>query len=561
MKNPLIDLLLREGHIQTKQLIELDKVNPNSPCEWLVENNIINNKQLALIFARLFQLKLIEPSHYPFEPLCRELGLRSLITRYHALPIQLENNLLTLAVYDPSNEVIEKEFRFATGKETQLVLSNVESIKAAIHSLYGRAHAEHTSDFKEIDGLALKNMVELTEEETQDTRQIDGDEAPVSRYIHQVLLDAISKGASDIHFEPYEDQFRIRIRCDGILIEAHQPPVQLGRRLTSRVKILALLDITEKRLPQDGRAKLKLTNNQNINIRISTLPTLWGEKIVLRILGNHTNQLSIEQLGLDPEQQQLYIDALNHPQGLILITGPTGSGKTLSLYSGLNRINTSLVNIATAEDPVEINLPGINQVQIKPQIGFDFACALRSFLRQDPDVIMVGEIRDFETADIAVKAAQTGHLVLSTLHTNSATETLTRLQNMGIKAYNIAASLTLVIAQRLVRRLCPMCKQSYQPTTEECIQYQVTTTTILYRASPVGCHHCNQGYMGRIGLFEVMNVDSSIRQLILEQACTATLQSQANMQGMTTLAQSGRNKLIRGETTIAELERHLDWGK
>lgn len=559
VKAPLLELLLREGYLSSKQLTAFTQSASKSPCEWLIENRIFDSQPLTLLLSRLFQLEMAPLDNDNYIALSRKLNLRTLILLYQALPIKLESSTLTIAVYDPSSETIETDFRFATGLQTKLVLSDIEAIKTAIHSLYGRRQAQSVSAYKEIEGFELETLVELAQEEMNDAEQVSGDDAPVSRYIHQVLLDAINRGASDIHFEPYEESFRIRIRCDGILLETHSPPVRLGRRLAARVKILAQLDIAERRLPQDGRTKLTLSNQQQINIRISTLPTLWGEKIVLRLLGTSSVQLDLDQLGFDPVQLQHYNDALNQPQGLVVITGPTGSGKTLSLYAGLKKINTPHINIATAEDPVEINLPGINQVQIQPQIGFDFACALRSFLRQDPDVIMVGEIRDFETADIAVKAAQTGHLVLSTLHTNSAAETLTRLQNMGVKAYNLASSLSLVIAQRLVRRLCPMCKQSYSPTDAERQQHQLTDNIVLYQAAPTGCQHCNLGYNGRIALFEVLPLSANLKALILAQTSTHAIQQSAIENGMVTLKQSAVNRLIAGDTSISEIDRQLGW--
>ncbi len=379
----------------------------------------------------------------------------------------------------------------------------------------------------------------------------------MSRYINQILLDAVRKGASDIHFEPYEDSYRVRLRCDGILVEIQQPAHHLSRRLAARLKILSKLDIAERRLPQDGRIKLKIGTNTAIDMRVSTLPTLWGEKIVLRLLDSSEASLNIDALGYNDTQKQQYLNALHRPQGLILMTGPTGSGKTVSLYTGLKLLNTAEVNIATAEDPVEINLSGINQVQVQPQIGFGFAQALRAFLRQDPDIVMVGEIRDIETAEIAVKAAQTGHLVLSTLHTNSAAESVARLSNMGVEPFNIASSLSLIIAQRLARRLCNHCKIAYQVDHTQAIGLELTLGETLYRASSDGCSECNNGYVGRVGIYEVMSFTPTLSQAIAQGTSIQTLEQLARSEGMATLKESGLEKLRLGITSVSELQRVL----
>ncbi|MCL4164251.1 UNVERIFIED_CONTAM: hypothetical protein GTU68_020682, partial [Idotea baltica] len=361
------------------------------------------------------------------------------------------------------------------------------------------------------------------------------DDSPVSRFINQILVDAARKGASDIHFEPYEENYRVRLRCDGILVEIQQPASHLSRRLSARLKILAKLDIAERRLPQDGRIKLRLNDELAIDMRVSTLPTLWGEKIVLRLLDSSAANLDIDKLGYSEDQKALYLNALKRPQGMILMTGPTGSGKTVSLYTGLRVLNTTERNISTAEDPVEINLCGINQVQVTPKIGFGFAEALRSFLRQDPDVVMVGEIRDLETAEIAIKASQTGHLVLSTLHTNSAAETVTRLSHMGIEPFNLASSLSLIIAQRLARRLCDHCKA----------------------ATSQGCNECNQGYSGRVGIYEVMPFSDQLKNSLIDKPNALAIENLARREGMRTLQESGLDKLLEGTTSYQELQRVL----
>ncbi|MEF1216917.1 ATPase, T2SS/T4P/T4SS family, partial [Photobacterium damselae] len=373
----------------------------------------------------------------------------------------------------------------------------------------------------------------------------------------QVLLDAVRKKASDIHFEPYETSYRIRFRCDGILHQHATPPAHLSRRLSTRLKVMSRLNIAERRQPQDGRIKLKLTANLAVDLRVSTLPTLWGEKVVLRILDSSSANLDIDILGYNQQQKAAYLNALQQPQGMILMTGPTGSGKTVSLYTGLSILNTEERNISTAEDPVEINLPGINQVHINNQAGLGFAEALRSFLRQDPDVVMVGEIRDLETASIAVKAAQTGHLVLSTLHTNSAAETITRLTNMGIEDFNLASSLTLFIAQRLGRRLCPHCKQVDEIDGFMQDKLRIPAGTTLYKANSEGCDDCNKGYLGRVGIYEVMPFSRRLAQALVDGATTLELENIAVEEGMLTLQQSGIEKLCLGITSLKELQRVL----
>ncbi|MAA96616.1 MAG: type IV-A pilus assembly ATPase PilB, partial [Rheinheimera sp.] len=376
-------------------------------------------------------------------------------------------------------------------------------------------------------------------------------------FINKMLLDAIRKGASDLHFEPYEKLYRIRFRIDGILNEVANPPVALASRLSARLKVMSRLDIAEKRVPQDGRIKLKLSAKKSIDFRVSSLPTLWGEKIVMRILDSDSAMLGIDVLGYEDVQKQRYLAALAQPQGMILVTGPTGSGKTVSLYTGLAILNTSETNISTAEDPVEINLTGINQVQVNPRAGLTFATALKSFLRQDPDVVMVGEIRDLETAEIAIKAAQTGHLVLSTLHTNSAPETLTRLLNMGVPAYNVASSVSLIIAQRLARRLCPKCKAPEQLPEPELLrqgftQEQLGSITIF---KPVGCENCTNGYKGRVGIYEVMPISGKMADIIMADGNSLDIANQAQIEGIHSLRQSGLIKAAAGVTSLAEVNR------
>ncbi|MDG2680825.1 type IV-A pilus assembly ATPase PilB, partial [Vibrio parahaemolyticus] len=451
---------------QEESLIEQVKASGISMPEALLSSGLFTSSELAEHLSSLFGLSQPELSQYEYASLCQQLGLRELITRHNALPLHRTPSTLLLAVADPTNQQAEDDFRFATGLQVELVLADFRQLSAAIRRLYGRAIGQERSQLKEINQEELASLVDVGADEIDNIEDLSQDESPVSRYINQILLDAVRKGASDIHFEPYEKMYRVRLRCDGILIETQQPPNHLSRRLSARIKILSKLDIAERRLPQDGRIKLKLNQDTAIDMRVSTLPTLFGEKIVLRLLDSSSASLNIDKLGYSEQQKQLYLEALRRPQGMILMTGPTGSGKTVSLYTGLNILNKPEVNISTAEDPVEINLSGINQVQVQPKIGFGFAEALRSFLRQDPDVVMVGEIRDLDTAEIAIKASQTGHLVLSTLHTNSAAETIIRLSNMGVESFNLASSLSLIIAQRLARKLCPYCKQPQEHTVQ-----------------------------------------------------------------------------------------------
>jgi type IV pilus assembly protein PilB len=383
------------------------------------------------------------------------------------------------------------------------------------------------------------------------------DEAPIVRFINKVLIDAIRGGSSDIHFEPYEKSYRIRFRTDGILHEVARPPVNLANRMASRLKVMSQMDISERRMPQDGRIKMKLSKNRAIDFRVNTLPTLWGEKVVMRILDPSSARMGIDMLGYEPAQKELYMRALQQPQGMILVTGPTGSGKTVSLYTGLNILNTPEVNISTAEDPVEINLEGINQVQINPRVGLNFADALRSFLRQDPDIIMVGEIRDLETAEIAIKAAQTGHMVMSTLHTNSAAETITRLLNMGVAAFNVATTVNLIIAQRLARRLCAHCAVPadiphetllHEGFTEE----QLKTATIM---KPVGCPKCQNGYKGRVGIYEVVKITPRISRIIMEEGNSIQIAETARAEGFNDLRTSALIKCAAGVTSLEEVNR------
>ncbi|ELB2893187.1 type IV-A pilus assembly ATPase PilB [Vibrio alginolyticus] len=541
---------------QEESLIEQVKASGISMPEALLSSGLFTSSELAEHLSSLFGLNQPELSQYEYASLCQQLGLRELITRHNALPLQRTSSTLLLAVADPTNQQAEDDFRFATGLQIELVLADFRQLSAAIRRLYGRSLSHEKSGLKEINQEELANLVDVGADEIDNIEDLSQDESPVSRYINQILLDAVRKGASDIHFEPYEKMYRVRLRCDGILIETQQPPSHLSRRLSARIKILSKLDIAERRLPQDGRIKLKLNQDTAIDMRVSTLPTLFGEKIVLRLLDSSSASLDIDKLGYSEQQKQLYLDALRRPQGMILMTGPTGSGKTVSLYTGLSILNKPEINISTAEDPVEINLSGINQVQVQPKIGFGFAEALRSFLRQDPDVVMVGEIRDLDTAEIAIKASQTGHLVLSTLHTNSAAETVIRLSNMGVESFNLASSLSLIIAQRLARKLCSHCKQS-QELTVQLQHLGIQASDNIFKANPDGCNECTHGYSGRTGIYEVMRFDEFLSEALIKGASVHELEKLAIANGMSTLQMSGIEKLKQGITSFSELQRVL----
>ncbi len=560
MSSSLFYVLENAGVINKSKESELNdwiaSTNLSVP-EGLLDLKLLTVDNITEILSTHFALPIFNISDYPYLETSRSLAVREVVLKHHAIPLSRTNNSITVAVSDPTVTETENDFRFATGMQVELVLANCLEVRSAIKRLYGEESNTWQSNTKQLTSDDLANLVQVSDAEIDNIEDLSQDDSPVSRFIHQVLMDAVRKKASDIHFEPYEHLYRIRLRCDGILIETHQPATQLSRRLAARIKILAKLDIAERRLPQDGRLKLRLSENASIDMRVSTLPTMWGEKIVLRLLDGDSANLDIDQLGYNALQKSLYLAALKKPQGMILMTGPTGSGKTVSLYTGLNILNTAERNVSTAEDPVEIHLDGINQVQINPKIGFDFSTALRSFLRQDPDVVMLGEIRDIETAEIAVKAAQTGHLVLSTLHTNSAAETVIRLKNMGVESVNLASSLSLIIAQRLARKLCQHCKVVDPMSAALRHSLFIGDDELIYQASEQGCNHCNYGYLGRTGIYEVMECTHEIANALLTGASMQEIEALAQSQGMTTLKQSGIEKLRDGVTSYQELQRVL----
>ncbi|MBW0146849.1 type IV-A pilus assembly ATPase PilB [Marinobacter arenosus] len=524
---------------------------------YLSQNGLADSSKLAFSAALEFGISVLELESFAPEMMPEKIVDEKLIRKHSALPIYKRGNRLFIAVSDPTNIQALDEIKFNTGLSTDAVLVDDEKLRASIDK-YLESQDTSMGDLDDADLEGVETEGGEQEEDEGAVSAGDVDDAPIVKYVNKMLLDAIRGGASDIHFEPYEKAYRVRYRTDGILKEVSRPSIKLAPKISARVKIMSQLDISERRVPQDGRIKMKLSKTKAIDFRVNTLPTLWGEKIVLRILDPSQAKLGIDVLGYEEDQKQLYLEALEQPQGMILVTGPTGSGKTVSLYTGLNILNTTERNISTAEDPAEINLEGINQVNVNVKVGLGFAEALRAFLRQDPDVIMVGEIRDLETANIAIKAAQTGHLVLSTLHTNSAAETLTRMMNMGVPAFNIATSVSLIIAQRLGRRLCNACKQAADiPSdvllTEGFTQEQIDTGFTLYR--PKGCDKCNGGYKGRVGIYEVVKISDELANMIMEEASSIQIAKQAQAEGFRNLRHSALLKVIQGVTSLEEANR------
>ncbi|RMG31876.1 MAG: type IV-A pilus assembly ATPase PilB [Gammaproteobacteria bacterium] len=480
-----------------------------------------------------------------------------LLRKHHALPIFRRGNRLFVAVSDPTNLTALDEIKFHTGITTEPILVEEDKLQKALE---GALDAVDTSMDDLLDEDLDNLEIQAGEDEEEKVDESGIDDTPVVRFVNKILLDAINKGASDIHIEPYEKSFRVRFRQDGVLHEVANPPLALAPKITARIKVMSRMDIAERRIPQDGRIKMQLSKNRAIDFRVNTCPTLFGEKIVLRILDPSSAKLGIDALGYEEDQKQLYLKNLMKPYGMILVTGPTGSGKTVSLYTGLNILNTPDRNISTCEDPVEINLPGINQCNMNPKTGFTFAEALRAFLRQDPDVIMVGEIRDLETAEIAIKAAQTGHLVMSTLHTNDAPQTLARLMNMGVPPYNIASAVNLIIAQRLARRLCNNCKIPDEVPEETLLAEGFTQEDIdaglkIYKANHEGCDQCTSGYKGRVGIYQVMEISEEMSRIIMAGGTALDLAEQAAREGVRDLRQSGLLKVKQGITSLEEINR------
>ena len=548
----LAELLTDQSAQQAYQQAQRHKI---SLVSYLVQNKLVKSRQVAEIASEHFGMALLDLNCLDKETQPKGLVSEKLVRQHHALPLWRRGNKLFVGVSDPTNHQAINDIQFSTGLNTEAILVEDDKLSDAIEKLFD-SHASGLEDMADVD---LDGMdIESVDDHQQDAiAGQDADDAPVVRFVHKMLLDAIRSGSSDLHFEPYEKTYRVRMRTDGMLREVAKPPIQLANRIAARLKVMASLDISERRKPQDGRIKMRLSKSKSIDFRVNTLPTLWGEKMVIRILDPSSAQMGIDALGYEPDQKDLYMAALKQPQGMILVTGPTGSGKTVSLYTGLNILNTVDINISTAEDPVEINMEGINQVNVNAKQGLGFAQALRSFLRQDPDVIMVGEIRDLETAEIAIKAAQTGHLVLSTLHTNSAAETLTRLHNMGIQGFNIATSVSLIIAQRLARKLCSQCKKPIDIPREALIkegfpEERIGTFTIY---EPVGCDQCNGGYKGRVGIYEVVKNTAGLQRLIMAEGNSLEIDIQMRKDGFNDLRTSGLIKAMQGITSLEEINR------
>ena len=548
----LAELLTDQSAQQAYQQAQRHKI---SLVSYLVQNKLVKSRQVAEIASEHFGMALLDLNCLDKETQPKGLVSEKLVRQHHALPLWRRGNKLFVGVSDPTNHQAINYIQFSTGLNTEAILVEDDKLSDAIEKFFD-SHASGLEDMADVD---LDGMdIESIDDHQQDAiAGQDADDAPVVRFVHKMLLDAIRSGSSDLHFEPYEKTYRVRMRTDGMLREVAKPPVQLANRIAARLKVMASLDISERRKPQDGRIKMRLSKSKSIDFRVNTLPTLWGEKVVIRILDPSSAQMGIDALGYEPDQKDLYMAALKQPQGMILVTGPTGSGKTVSLYTGLNILNTVDINISTAEDPVEINMEGINQVNVNAKQGLGFAQALRSFLRQDPDVIMVGEIRDLETAENAIKAAQTGHLVLSTLHTNSAAETLTRLHNMGIQGFNIATSVSLIIAQRLARKLCSQCRKPIDIPREALIkegfpEERIGTFTIY---EPVGCDQCNGGYKGRVGIYEVVKNTAGLQRLIMAQGNSLEIDIQMRKDGFNDLRTSGLIKAMQGITSLEEINR------
>lgn len=554
--NGLARQLVNQGLVSAEiaaQAVEQSSQSKSSFMTSLIGNSDVSASAVAQYISTdfglpLLNLDVIQPESLPTEYLREEL-----LATQNAVPIAKRGSRLFIAISDPTNSEPLDKYKFASGLSVEAVI--VEETKLA----------ELRAKVQDGNNALTENLDDSFDLEVDDTEGLDKepdesgvDETPVVRFVNKVLLDAIKRGASDIHIEPYEKIFRIRFRVDGVLEEVVHPPLAMAGRLTARIKVMSRMDISERRIPQDGRIKLKISKNKAIDFRVNTCPTLFGEKTVLRILDPSSAQLGIDALGYEPEQKKLYMDALANPYGMILVTGPTGSGKTVSLYTGLNILNEPGTNISTAEDPAEINLAGINQVNVNPKAGLTFAEALKSFLRQDPDVIMVGEIRDIETAGIAVKAAQTGHLVLSTLHTNDAPQTLSRLINMGVPPFNIATAVSLIIAQRLARRLCESCKIPADELPRELLlqegfNEEDVDDLALFKA--VGCKRCNGGYKGRVGIYQVMKISEDIGKIIMAGGNAIEIAAQAKAEKIPDLRESALKKVAQGVMSLEEANR------
>ncbi|HET9180024.1 MAG TPA: type IV-A pilus assembly ATPase PilB [Terriglobia bacterium] len=572
MSGKLGELLIRESLItqdHLKQALEHQKNHGGRLGSSLVKLGFLTSDQITSVLSRQYGIPSINLDYFEAEPSVTRLVPMETAVKYQVVPISRVGSSLTLAMADPANVYAMDDIKFMTGLNIEPVVASELSITEAIKKNYGSIEEQdRKKEFEDLVSFIHEGETDSVEVEAENESTLNlaalekaAEEAPVIRLVNYLLTDAVERGASDIHLEPYEKEYRVRYRIDGVLQNVMQPPFKLRDAIISRIKIMAKLDISEKRLPQDGRIMVRMVHNnrrKQLDFRVSVLPTLHGEKIVMRLLDKENLRLDMARLGFEKESLEKFQRAIFKPYGMVLVTGPTGSGKTNTLYSSIAQLNKPDINIMTAEDPVEFQLPGINQVQMKEQIGLNFAAALRSFLRQDPNIIMVGEIRDFETAEIAIKAALTGHLVLSTLHTNDAPSTISRLMNMGIEPFLVATSVHLICAQRLTRRICQQCK------TEEKVRHQVLVdagfapeevmTLKVYRGE--GCQACNnRGFKGRVGLYEVLEVTDELREMVLAGASALDLRKKAVEQGMTTLRRSGLFKVAEGITTLEEVIR------
>ncbi|MDZ7735361.1 MAG: type IV-A pilus assembly ATPase PilB [Gammaproteobacteria bacterium] len=523
---------------------------------YLVENKLADSLKIAQAAAEEFGVPLLDINAVDLDPEIIKLLKEELIRKHNALPLYKRGKRLYIAVSDPTNLQALDEIKFAVGMNTDAILVEEDKLAKTIDKMLEEAEGGlgdmDDDEFDDLEGL------ETADDKPDEDVDTDVDDAPVVRFVNKVLLDAIKKGASDIHFEPYEKFYRVRLRMDGVLTEVAKPPTALALKIAARIKVMSRLDVSERRVPQDGRIKLKLSKNKSIDFRVSTCPTMWGEKTVMRILDSDAANLSIDVLGYEDDQKALYLENLHKPYGMFLVTGPTGSGKTVSLYTGINILNQTEVNISTAEDPVEINLPGINQVQVDEKTGMTFAKALKAFLRQDPDIILVGEIRDIETGGIALKAAMTGHMVMSTLHTNDAPQTLTRMQDMGMPTFGIATAVNVIVAQRLARRLCKNCVKPMEVPKEVLLEEGFTEKQIeagVKISEAEGCDQCNAGYKGRTGIYQVMPISETMRRLIMDGATAIQLGDQSRAEGIPDVRQSALKKVAAGIIDMKEVNR------
>jgi type IV pilus assembly protein PilB len=553
--------LVQDGVVEEAVMLEAlnaSRDKKTSVVTQLVSSGAANARDIAIAASNEFGVPLFDLESVNTDSDTIRLVTDKLLAKHRVLPLFRRGKRLFLAVADPTNLHAIDEIKFATGLGVEAVVVEDDKLQKAVDKAIEQADTQMPSLGGDDDGVDLEGLEVTGGDEVVDDKisRDDVEDAPIVRFVNKLMLDAIRRGASDIHFEPYEKIYRVRFRMDGVLKEIAQPPVQLSGKLSARLKVMSRLDIAERRVPQDGRIKMKLSKNRSIDFRVSTCPTLFGEKIVLRILDASQAMLGIDALGYEPFQKDLYMKNLARPQGMILVTGPTGSGKTVSLYTGLNILNREDTNISTAEDPSEINLPGVNQVNVNAKVGLTFAAAMRAFLRQDPDVIMVGEIRDLETAEIAIKAAQTGHLVLSTLHTNDAPQTLTRLVDMGVKPYAIATSVSLIIAQRLARKLCSNCKQPMDIPKEALVKEGFSENDVaagIKLFSPKGCQSCTDGYKGRVGIYQVLPVTDAIARIILAGGSAVEIGDEAAREGVWDLRRAGLEKVRSGVTSLEEI--------